>query len=154
MWSNGDMNMLATLLAVMALADPVTIISGVHIGDSPESVQRIVPGQLIDIVGSNGLQMIHENDRTVTFCNRRVVAAQVIIGRNLHDFTDSVQDETANMGDPWIVARHHRTASGQISTINAEWEMPGGRIYSYKLIQTENGPIDVAKSLAMETHGC
>jgi hypothetical protein len=146
--------MLLTLFALAALNDPVTIFTGVQIGDSPEEVARVLSGQLTDISGKPGSQMYFGQDGHVLFCNGRAVSIQRKVGRDLHAYTDSVQDKTAELGEPTMNARHYRTASGEISTLGAEWEIGENVVYSFGVIVTANGPIEVNEQLAVTGFPC
>lgn len=143
-----------TVLAMLALVDPVTIFTGVEIGDSPQEVARVMSGTLSDISGKPGSQIYLGQDGHVLFCNGRAVSIQRKIGRDLHAYTDSVQDKTAELGEPTMNARHYRTASGEISTLGAEWEIGENVFYSFGAMVTANGPVEVTEQLAVTGFPC
>lgn len=146
--------MLLTLLALAAFNDPVTIFTGVEIGDSPQEVARVMSGTLSDISGKPGSQMYFGQDGHVLFCNGRAVSIQRKVGRDLHAYTDSVQDKTADLGEPTMTAHHYRSAAGEISTLSAEWDIGENIVYSFGVIATAAGPIEVNEQLAVTGFPC
>lgn len=143
-----------TVLAMLALVDPVTIFTGVEIGDSPQEVARVMSGTLSDISGKPGSQIYLGQDGHVQFCNGRAVSIQRKIGRDLHAYTDSVQDKTNEIGEPTMTARHYRTASGEVSTLGAQWEIGENVVYSFGAMVTANGPVEVTEQLAVTGFPC
>lgn len=142
------------MLALIALADPVTIFPGIQIGDTPQEVARIIDGQLIDMRGQPGSQLYNGREGHVLFCDGKAVSIQKRIGRDLHAYTDSVQDRTADYGEPTMDARHYRTPSAEISTIGAEWEIGENIHYSLGVLVNGDGLIEVTEQLAVTGYGC
>lgn len=142
------------LITLIALADPVTIFPGIQIGDTPQEVARIIDGRLIDMRGQPGAQLYNSPSGHVLFCKGQAVSIQKKIGDDLHAYTDSVQDRTAIYGAPIMTANHHRTSSGEVSILGAEWEIGENVQYELGVIVTEDGPISVTEQLAVTGYDC
>ena len=147
--------MMFLVATVLMLADPVTIFTGVNLGDNEASVQAIFPSaRIVDVVGKPGLRFLTTRDGTVAFCYGNVSSVQRKIGSDIHAYTDSVQDRIPRYADPMTLTAHYRTSFGETSTVESVWSFSENREYKLGLIVTEDGPVDVTETFLVNDRRC
>ena len=144
---------LALTLATPAMAQE-NIIPGVRLGQTEAEAQAVFQGRRNEIRGGRpGSALIIRNGDHVGVCNGRVTSISRKVGSDLHAFTDMVEDQIGQLGDPIMIPRHIRTGDGEISTLGAEWSFSGNRVYIVSMLYTA-GQMDVTESISQVGGDC
>ncbi len=144
---------LALAMATPSLAQE-NIIPGIRLGQSEAEAQGIFRGVRNDIRGGRpGAAIIIRGGDHLALCNGRVTSISRKVGSDLHAFTDMVEDQIGQLGDPIMIPRHIRTGNGEISTLGAEWSFSDNRVYKISMLYTR-GEMDVTESMSQLGHEC
>lgn len=138
-----------TTAMLAAIAGPASaqVIPGIQIGQSQEEAVAIYGAEPVPIVGQPRLQLSFRDDGHVAFCDGVVISIQRKIGYDLHAFTDTVSDLITELGDPYYVPLHLRTADGEVSTFGARWDYEARR-YQIGMIYS-SGNLAVTETISL-----